>query len=717
MKKKELFVVEEQKVCGINKPQVILKIKGDSTNYDFKVTVDGKDTKYDIFSIDSETFVFNINVCKDSKMIKVYAIKGKKSILIVSIENKLILRLKEKLLEIIRRFVAKFKLIMHVLYKGIKFLWREYHFLVPPSMWKKYFKDFKCRINGTTDRFYNPFYVSEYNKWLKENTKETEYKELKYQPKISILIPVYNIERRYLAACLDSILSQIYDNYEVCLVDDHSTLEETKSTLTEYKNKDKRIKVKYRSENGHISRTTNDALKMATGDFVALMDDDDLLTPDALYKVVSVLNKNKSLDLIYSDEDKLNPKGLYCDPNFKPDFSPDTLLSLNYICHLVVLRRKIVEEVGGFTVGLEGAQDHDLLLKVTEKTNKIYHIPEILYHWRMIEGSTSMTISNKSYATDKGKLAIENALARRNIKGTVEKDELSTYYRVYYTYEKEPKISIIIPTRDYVDILKTCIDSIYEKTNYKNYEIIIANNDSKEKKTLDFFDEYKKKYKNFKVVDCIMEFNYSRINNIAVEKATGEYIVLLNNDTEVITGDWLKIMVGYAMQKHIGAVGPKLLYPDETVQHGGVILGLGGVASHAYIGATRDDFGMYGRLRVPYNYSACTAACLMIKKTKFLEVGGLEENLKVAYNDIDFNIKLLGKGYYNVFLPNVELLHYESKSRGLDTTSEKYKRFQLEEKYMYDKWKSKLTEDRFYNPNFSKKGWFMLDKADKKKKQ
>ena len=206
-------------------------------------------------------------------------------------------------------------------------------------------------------------------------------------------------------------------------------------------------------------------------------------------------------------------------------------------------------------------------------------------------------------------------------------------------------------------------------------------------------------------------------NNIAVEKATGEYIVLLNNDTEVITGDWLKIMVGYAMQKHIGAVGPKLLYPDETVQHGGVILGLGGVASHAYIGATRDDFGMYGRLRVPYNYSACTAACLMIKKTKFLEVGGLEENLKVAYNDIDFNIKLLEKGYYNVFLPNVELLHYESKSRGLDTTSEKYKRFQLEEKYMYDKWKNKLTEDRFYNPNFSKKGWFMLDKADKKKKQ
>lgn len=717
MKKKEVFVVEEQKICGINNPQVIIKLIGDASNCEFKIKVDGKETKFDIFSIDSETTVINLAIDKNAKKIELYTLNNKKATLVTSLNNKFILRFKEKLLEVIRKFVAKFKLMIHVLYKGIKFLWKEYHFLVPPSMWKKYLKDFKSRINGTTDRFYNPFYASEYNKWLKENFRETEYEKLKYQPLISILIPVYNIERRYLAACIDSILNQSYNNYEICLVDDCSTLEETKDTLKEYEAKDKRVKVKYRSENGHISRTTNDALNMAKGEFVALMDDDDLLTPDALYKVVSVLNKNKDLDLIYSDEDKLSPKGVYCDPNFKPDFSPDTLLSLNYICHLVVLRKKIVEEVDGFTVGLEGAQDHDLLLKVTEKTNKIYHIPEVLYHWRMVEGSTSMTISNKSYATDKGKMAIENALARRNIKGRVEKDEPSTYYRVYYTYEKEPKISIVIPTRDYVDILKTCVDSIYEKTNYKNYEIIVANNDSKEQATLDFFAEYKKKYTNFKVIDCIMDFNYSKINNIAVEQATGEYIVLLNNDTEVITGDWLKIMVGYAMQDHVGAVGPKLLYPDMTVQHGGVILGLGGVASHAYIGANRDDLGMYGRLRVPYDYSACTAACLMIKKEKFLEVGGLEEDLKVAYNDIDFNIKLLEKGYYNVFLPNVELLHYESKSRGLDTTSEKYKRFQLEEKYMYDKWKTKLTNDKFYNSNFSKKGWFMLDKTEKKMKK
>ena len=490
-------------------------------------------------------------------------------------------------------------------------------------------------------------------------------------------------------------------------------MKELKETLEEYKNKDKRVKVKYRKTNGHISKTTNDALKMAKGEYIGLIDDDDLLDKDSLYEVVKVLNEDKNIDMIYTDEDKLDPNGNYCDPHFKPDYSPDTLLSLNYICHFTVIRKKIVEDVGGFEVGLEGSQDHDLFLKVVEKTNNIYHIPKILYHWRMVEGSTSMTISNKSYATDKGKIAIENALKRRNIKGHVIKDDVSTYYRVVYDYDKEPLISIIIPTRDYVDILKKCIDSIYEKTTYKNFEIIVANNDSKEKETLDFFKEYKKKHKNFKVVDCIMEFNYSKINNIAVNKSKGEYIVLLNNDTEIISEDWLSIMVGYAMQDHIGAVGPKLLYPDYTVQHAGVILGLGGVASHAYIGASRDDLGMYGRLRVPYDYSADTAACLMVKKSKYLEVGSLEEDLKVAYNDIDFNIKLLKKGYYNVFLPQVELLHYESKSRGLDTTSEKYKRFLVESKYMYDKWNDELNNDRFYNPNFSKKGWFMLDKKEK----
>ena len=427
-----------------------------------------------------------------------------------------------------------------------------------------------------------------------------------------------------------------------------------------------------------------------------------------------MLNEDKKLDFIYSDEDKLDLKGNRCDPHFKPDFSPDTLLSLNYICHFSVIRKTIIAKVGGFEVGLEGAQDHDLFLKVSEKTDRIYHIPKILYHWRMVKGSTSMTIDNKSYATDKGKIAIENALKRRKIKGHVEKDSDSTYYRVVYDYDKEPMISIVIPTRDYADITETCLKSIYEKTDYKNFEILLVNNNSEKEETFKLFDKYKKKYKNFKVIDADMEFNYSKINNLAVKKAKGEYIMLLNNDTEIISKDWLKVMVGYAMQPHVGAVGPKLLYPDNTVQHAGVILGLGGVASHAYIGSKRNDLGMYGRLRVPYDYSAVTAACLMVSKKKFDEVNGLEEDLKVAYNDMDFNIKLLKKGYYNICVPQIEVHHYESKSRGLDTTSEKYKRFLLEEKYMYDKWDFELKHDRFYNPNFTKKMWFVLDKNKEK---
>ena len=713
--KYDFLGIKQQGIYGINNPILIIQFSITEDDFVLEVKADGKNIEYECLTLNGTTdFLLQAKLTKEMKRIEVYCkLKDKDKVLMASFKNTLFLRSRKKITTILKKVIAKMKLIFYVLVKGTRFLWKEYHFLVPISLWKKYFNDFKARVNGANIKLYNPFYSNEYNKWLKENKKEVVYEELSYRPLISLLIPVYNINRKFLSECLDSILKQTYDNFEICLVDDCSTLEEVKETLEEYKNKDKRVKVKYRKTNGHISKATNDALKIARGEYIGLIDDDDLLDKDALYEVVKVLNNNKSIDMIYTDEDKLDPNGNYCDPHFKPDYSPDTLLSLNYICHFTVIRKKFVLDVGGFEVGLEGSQDYDLFLKVVEKTNNIYHIPKILYHWRMVEGSTSMTISNKSYATDKGKIAIENALKRRKIKGHVIKDDISTYYRVVYDYDEEPLISIIIPTRDYVDILKKCIDSIYEKTTYKNFEIIIANNDSREKETLAFFKEYKKKHENFKVVDCIMEFNYSKINNIAVNKSKGEYIVLLNNDTEIISKDWLSIMVGYAMQNHIGVVGPKLLYPDYTVQHAGVILGLGGVASHAYIGANRDDLGMYGRLRVPYNYSADTAACLMVKKSKYLEVGGLEEDLKVAYNDIDFNIKLLKKGYYNVFLPQVELLHYESKSRGLDTTSEKYKRFLVESKYMYNKWNDELNNDQFYNPNFSKKGWFMLDKKEK----
>ena len=702
--------IKEKTINGINNPELSAKLYIKEKDFKIKVEADGKEIDHEFFPEgDRTSYILRSTLPPTSKNI-VIKVTTKDETVKSKLVNKKINRIFRKIFYIVSKIFRKIKLFFYVIYKGIKFLWREHHFLIPPVMWKKYFKDFKDRMKGGNTKFYNPFHKTEYNKWLNENKEEIEYKKLKYKPLISILIPVYNINEKYLSECLDSILNQKYENFEVCLVDDCSTLEETKNTLEKYKKLDKRIKVKYRKENGHISKTTNDALEMAKGEFISLVDDDDLLTENALYEVVKVLNDNKELDFIYSDEDKMSPNGTLCDPHFKPDWSPDTLLSLNYICHLTTIRKSLVEKVGGFTVGLEGAQDHDLFLKVTEKTDRIYHIPKVLYHWRMVEGSTSMTISNKSYATDKGKMAIENALKRRKIDAEVEKDEKSTYYIVHYKLKKEPLVSIIIPTRDYADITRTCIESIYEKTTYKNFEIILANNDSQKEETFELFKELKKKHKNFKVVDINIEFNYSRINNLAVKEAKGEYIVLLNNDTEIISPNWLTEMIGYASQKHVGVVGPKLLYEDMTVQHAGVLLGLGGVASHAYIGSSRDDMGAYGRLRVPYNYAANTAACLAIKRSIYEEVGGLEEDLKVAYNDIDFNIKVLSKGYYNVFIPHVELIHYESKSRGLDTTSDKYKRFLEESNYMYKKWDNIINNDPFYNPNYSKNAWFKLKK-------
>lgn len=592
--------------------------------------------------------------------------------------------------------------------RGTKKLWTEYHFLVPPKVFKKKLKSLKRIIFG--ERVFNdPFDKKQYNNWLNDNKKETVRSELKYRPLISVLVPVYNVDAKYLRVCIDSILGQSYDNFEICMVDDASTKEETIDVLKEYE-KNEKIKIKYRKTNGQISRATNDALEMAKGTFVALVDNDDVLEKDALYEVVKVLNEDKTLDLIYSDEDKIDVDGERRDPHFKPDFSPDTLLSLNYICHLTVIRTSVVREVGGWTVGVEGAQDYDLFLKVTEKTQRVCHIPKILYHWRMLPNSTALKLSNKDYAQDNGKKAIEMALKRRGIDARVEKDLKTTYYQVFYKLKKEPMVSILIPMRDQAEVTRVCLESIYKKTRYKNFEIIIINNGSIEKESFLLFEEFKKKHENFRVIDEDIEFNYSKLNNLAAKKAKGEYLVLLNNDTEIITEDWLSIMVGYGVQPHVGAVGAKLIYPDETLQHAGVILGLGGVASHAYIGASREDVGMYGRLKVPYDYAAVTAACLLVSKKKFEEVNGLEEDLKVAYNDIDFCLKLLKKGYFNVFLPMVEIYHFESKSRGSDLDPDKIERFNSEQKYMWKKWQETLDDDRFYNPNFTKKAWFLLDK-------
>lgn len=614
---------------------------------------------------------------------------------------------------LLRKILSIFKRSVIVFGRGMRFLWREHHMIVPPALWKKYILKFIRRVKERGEILWNPFIQDDYHKWISIFEDNTKIKQLKYSPLMSILIPVYNVKRLYLSECLDSILNQTYQNFEVCIVDDCSTNQETIEVLKEYKLKDNRIKIKRRAENGHISCATNDALDMASGEFICLVDNDDTLAPNALYENVLLLNEHNNADFIYSDEDKLDVHGSRCEPHFKSDFAPDTLLGINYICHFSVLRTSLVKEIGGFREGFEGVQDHDLFLRITEKTKNIYHIPKVLYHWRMIEGSTAVAVDNKGYAVEKGINAIKEALERRNVYGAkVESINNSTVYKVEYNYEKEPTVSIIIPMRDFADVTEVCLKSVFELTDYKNYEVVLVDNNSEKQESFELFERYKKQQKNFRIVKADMEFNYSAINNLAVNTCDTDVIVLLNNDTEIITPEWLKIMVSYAIQPHVGTVGPKLLYPDMTIQHGGVLLGLGGaVAAHAFISHPRDDEGVYGRLKIPYNYSAVTAACLAVERKKYDQVNGLNEKLKVAYNDIDFNLKLLAAGYYNLFIPQVELIHYESKSRGLDSTSEKYKQFITENNYMYEKWRKYIEEDPYYNKNFSKMGVYMLDRS------
>ncbi|MEG0409253.1 MAG: glycosyltransferase [Bacilli bacterium] len=713
--------VEEANIHGINNPIFLIKGIVREDNYVIEIFEDDEKLSYETLpSLFFNGFCIEAKLKKQSSKIEVYILIDGKKQLICERTNRKSKRIKRKILKIISPFsnfiikiIIGFKSFVLTLGKGVRFLWKEHHFIVPISLWKKYINDFKVKIKYLIkgSDCYNPFIQNEYLAWLENHSEDnTEQEIFIYNPLISVLIPVFNIKRDLLSACIDSILQQTYKNFEICLVDDCSTLLETKQVLLEYEKKDKRIKVKFRDTNGHISNATNDALEMANGIFVGLVDNDDLLTTDALYENVKALNHDKTIDMIYSDEDKIDLNGKRRDPHFKPDFSPDSLLSSNYICHFTVLRKSIMEKIGGFRVGYEGAQDYDLFLRFTENTNNIYHISKVLYHWRMIPGSTSMAIDNKNYAIERGKLALEDAMKRRNINANVLIHKSVPYYLIDYKYENEPKVSIIIPTKDYPEILKKCLDSIYEKTLYKNYEVVVVNNNSSKPETFSLLDSYKNKYNNFSVLDANFEFNYSKLNNLAVQQTNSDYILLLNNDTEVITDNWLNVMVGYAMQPHIGAVGPKLLFLDHTVQHGGVVVGVGGIANHAFLGEDGTSYGMYGRLSTPYNYSAVTAACLMVSRKKYLEVNGLEEDLMVAYNDIDFNLKLLEAGYYNVFVPQVELYHYESKTRGLDTTGEKYQRFLTEQHYMHKKWGNKIDNDHFYNKNFSLKKCFMLDK-------
>ena len=550
-----------------------------------------------------------------------------------------------------------------------------------------------------------------YPNWLARNevldieAMTQEIATFHYQPKISIAMPVYNVEEKWLRLCIDSILNQVYTNWELCMADDASTDPNVKKILTEYQQLDERIRVVFREQNGHISEATNSALAIATGEFVALLDNDDELAINAFYEVVKVLNENPELDLIYSDEDKIDMDGNRSDPAFKPDWSPDLLLGTNYISHLGVYRRSILEEIGGFRKGYEGSQDYDLVLRFTEKTTKerITHIPKVLYYWRMLPTSTAVDQGSKGYAFEAGLRAVQDALVRRGINGHATHGAANGLYDVYYDIESEKLVSIIIPTKNGYKDVQRCVSSIIEKTTYQNYEIIMADNGSTDPKMHELYAEFEQQLPGRFFVESIdIPFNFSTINNRAAKKAHGEFLLVLNNDTEVITENWLTLMVSFAQQERIGCVGAKLLYPNNTVQHAGVILGLGGVAGHGHYGYPHGDLGYFGRLAINVNYSAVTAACLLMKKADFDAVGGFEEAFTVAFNDGDLCLKVQALGRDNVWLHEAELYHFESQTRGYDDKGKKKKRFEQEKVMMEEKWGPLIENDPFYNPNLTR---------------
>jgi GT2 family glycosyltransferase len=530
---------------------------------------------------------------------------------------------------------------------------------------------------------------------------EQTINEFKKKPLISIIMPVYNVDPKWLELAIESIESQWYENWELCIVDDKSTNQKTLNYLKKIKNK--KINIKFLKNNLNISGASNEALTLTGGDYVALMDNDDELTPDALYEVVKAIN-DFGAEFIYSDEDKLEMNGTFSEPHFKPDFAPDMFLSQNYLSHLGVIKKELIDKVNGFTIGLEGAQDYDLYLKVLEHTNKISHISKVLYHWRKIPGSTAAEFSEKSYAQDAGVKSLENAFNRRNISAKAINGKYPGTYRVKYEILDNPLVSIIIPFKDKPELLTICIESILDKSTYKNFEVIGISNNSQEKETFDEMKRLELLDSRIKFYEYNVPFNYSDINNYAVNTyAKGKQILLLNNDIEIITPDWIESMLEHSQRDEVGVVGAKLYYPNDTIQHAGVIIGIGGVAGHSHKNFSKHDAGYFSRLDLIQNLSAVTAACLMVKKRIYEEVIGLnEDNLKIAFNDVDFCLRIREKGYLNIYTPYSEAYHHESISRGKEDSSEKIRRFNFEVKYMKTRHQDILEKgDPYYHRNLT----------------
>ena len=536
--------------------------------------------------------------------------------------------------------------------------------------------------------------------------EKQRHHHFEYSPLISVAVPAYRTPEKFLAQMIDSLLAQTYGNWELCIANGSPEDGAMKKVLEEYTKKDSRIRVSELTENKGIAGNTNAALEMARGEFVGLLDHDDLLAPNALYEIVRALDEDRTLDAVYTDEDKVTTElDEHFQPHLKPDFNLDLLRSNNYICHFFVVRRSIVQKVGGFRQEFDGAQDHDFIFRCIETAEKVGHIPEILYHWRTHKASTADNPASKMYAFDAGKRAIEAHLKRTGTEGTVSHTPDLGFFRVKYPVQGQPLVSIIIPNKDEKETLKACIDSIREKTEYPNYEIIIVENNSTTDEIFQYYKELSQDPR-IRLLRWKKEFNYSAINNYGVRHANGEYLLFLNNDVTVITPGWIKELLGVCQRPEVGAAGVKLIYPDDTIQHAGCVIGLGGIAGHMFVDMPANRTGYLHKASILQDMSAVTAACMMMKRTAFEEAGGFTEKLSVAFNDVDLCLKVRKNHKLIVYDPYVQLYHMESKTRGAEDNKEKVRRFQEEIEYMRCQWIDILKKgDPYYNKNLSLTKW------------
>ncbi len=566
------------------------------------------------------------------------------------------------------------------------------------------------------DSYEETFDTAKYECWIRRYETpvfgdvvkiQQEIDRMTEKPLVSVIMPVYNPEEKYLRQAISSVLRQSYERWQLCIVDDGSTEPHVRTVLEEYSSADERVTVSYSTDNENISLASNKALTAASGDYIAFLDHDDMLADNALYAMVKAVNDNPQGRVFYSDEDKIDASGHRTSPYFKPQWNRDLFYAYNYLCHFTMIRRELLNSIGHFRAGVEGSQDYDLLLRAVKATGftDIVHVPHVLYHWRMIDGSTALAAGEKSYTTEAGLKALRDhfdSMGMRKVRVSAAERE-NTYRVIYPIPENPPLVSLLIPTRDMLEVLKPCVESIINKTRYKNYEILILDNQSKKEETFDWF-RFIQQHPRVRVLQYDGVFNFSAINNFGVEHAQGEIVGLINNDVEVISTQWLSEMVSHVLRDGIGCVGAKLLYPDETIQHAGVVLGIGGVAGHVFKGIDQHDGGYFSRAQLPQNYSAVTGACMLVSKSLFEQVGGLDEqSFKVAFNDIDFCLKVKEAGYRNLWTPHALLFHHESKSRGYEDTPEKKKRFLSEVASMKLKWSKELQNDPAYSPNLSRK--------------